>query len=682
MIKSSREYFMTYDAPDLASELETYHKRYVSASHNPVYKMWIRNIFAYYSTVFDTQTWLSALNFTGEQGELVKMSIPQARGLLRQLLTLITKQRLAFNAIAETTGTDVTEEKRIANALCSQTVEQQDLDVKLEHLVEEALVVGCSFIYTRWRTDRGAPRAIQEHENGKKGVIYDGDLDISIHDVFDVTFDFMESRWEELKWVEVRTRHSRWDLIAQHPELEEHILRLPSCNKDTRTSTALDYDDKDMVYVFEMYHKPTPALPRGRMMMYSDKKTIYHDGINEYNAIPIEQLKPERISGMGFGYPMLSNLLPSQEMYDHSYSCIATNQSSLGVINIANPRGSEVNVQQLNGMNFFDYTPQQVPGGGKPENIDLLKSAPELFKFPEMLLSNMQSLSYINPAIRGEIPGGTSGVAIATMTTNALEFLNSYMKSTRTVLEKTMFHAINAYRTFAKNTLMVRITGQNYQTFSKKFTGDQLAPIKSIKIDAVNPLMQTIAGRIDIAEKTLEKGLVKDLQGYVSILDGEPISNLTRVETSENDLIQSENEMLQAGEDVHALSIDKHPLHIMRHKTLVNDPKIRMNSASVAKIMAHIEEHNQLEKTTDPMLMAMANTGTVPEGMPMPQQQPMAGPPGAQPPPELMAPPPMAPGEDQQTSGRMSPTAQGVAGLNIKQAKPAARGAPDALGRQ
>jgi hypothetical protein len=45
---------------------------------------------------------------------------------------------------------------------------------------------------------------------------------------------------------------------------------------------------------------------------------------------------------------------------------------------------------------------------------------------------------------------------------------------------------------------------------------------------------------------------------------------------------------------------------------------IRLNSPMVAAIEQHILQHLELQKMTDPMLMAMASTGLVPEGMPPP----------------------------------------------------------------
>jgi hypothetical protein len=627
----SRENWMSFEAEDLANELMQLHTLKCSVASNPVYSMVIRNQYAYYSTMLDQNSWMTSLNFQGEQGELVKMSVPQSRTLVRQLLTLLCKQKLAFKSIAKVKDSEVQEKVRIGDAVAADVVQSQDLDILAENMVESCLVAGTSFIKTTWRSDFGEPKVVKTEEDGKETVIYDGDIEITVPDFFDLTYNYTITKWKDLDWVECRVRRNRWSLIAQHPELEVDILKLPSVDEDDYTRTFQSVDNRDMVYVYEMYHRPTPALPLGRMLVYASPKCIFVDEINRYGCIPIEQYKPEPIEGIGYGYAMLSNLLPAQEMYDHSMSCLATNQSALGVQNVLNPRGSDINVRELSGMNFVDYTPQPIPGGGEPKKLDLLSSAPELFKFPEVLLANMQQMSYINAAVRGELASSTSGVAIATLTTNALEFLSSYTKNLQSVLEKTVMHSINAYRRFAKTERLVKMTGKNHQSFMKPFEASDLEPIQGIQMTSVNPLMQTIAGRIDISEKALDKGLVKDLQSYVSILDGAPLSQLFEVELSQNDLIQQENERFLEDMDNMVLSTDLHPQHIMKHVTLLNDPQVRFNSPLVGKIQEHILEHLRLQRETDPMLMAMAATGRVPE---MPPQG-AGGPPMPPPPPPM-----------------------------------------------
>ena len=60
-----------------------------------------RNMSAYYSAVINPDSWLTSLGFSGEQGELVRMVVPQARTLVRQFVSVITKQRYNWEALTD-----------------------------------------------------------------------------------------------------------------------------------------------------------------------------------------------------------------------------------------------------------------------------------------------------------------------------------------------------------------------------------------------------------------------------------------------------------------------------------------------------------------------------------------------------------------------------------------------------
>ncbi len=493
--------------------------------------------------------------------------------------------------------------------------------------MENALVCGNGFLKTVWRTDLGEPYT--RDENGT--LIYTGGVDISVCTVFDVFYDITYPDWDQLSWVEVRTLKNRWDLIAQHPELEQEILALPSVSEQRGPNTWFQRTlvDDDSVFVYEFFAKPSPSLPKGRMVMYADDKTIFFDGENKYNCLPVEPMTPEMVLSSGLGYPMLSNLLPAQEMMDNTLSAIATNQAQFAVQSVTIPRGSNINVQELNGMRFVSFTPQNVAGGGKPEALQLSQSSPESFKFIDLLSNNLGEMIGMNGAINGAPPAGvTSGTAIATLSANAIEFTQGIQKSFAVCFEKSMLHAINCYKNFAKLPQVVEMQGGGGQTSFQEFTGDNIKNISGLKIISVNPLMQTISGRIQIAEKVMS--MPKELwPKYVSILEGNPLSDLYKGALSSEDLIIMEDERLMKGEAVMALATDDHAAHIQSHAGLLNDPAIRMNSPSIQVIMDHIEEHKQLAQTTDPFLLAIIQTGKIPQGPPPGAPPPgMGGPPG------------------------------------------------------
>ena len=579
-----------------------------------------RNILIYFSNVVKADSWDSGLNFTGNQGELVEMLVPMARSLTRQLVSIVTKQKLAFSVMAENDEQGVIQTVRLGNALVKQIIREQHLDVVYENMFEHSLLAGMGFLYTQWRTDKG--EYYTTDENGLEH--FKGDLEISAPAIWDVKFDSSIPNPDDWNWAEVRKIHNRWDLIAQFPDLEDE-LKKAVCVKDAQGRFSamgeISPSDNDNIYVYAAYHKKTPSMPDGRMTVYVNDKCILTDGPNYYGDIPLYTCRAEPIPGCSYGYPYFSSLVPLQEMYDNSMSALATNNSTFGVQNVMVARGSNVSPTQIMGMNFLQYTPME-GGHGKPEPLNLTQSAPEAYKFIDLLKASLLDMSMINSALRGDPPTGvTSGAAIATLTTTALESVASSSKAARDTLRRCMLGAIECYKRFAS--VERELTdGMGDTAYSKTFQGSDLDGIRGIDIVELNPLMQTQLGREQLADKLMSTGAIKNVKGYFSILEGAPVSVLYENELSQEDLVNRENEALLTGEQVMVVNVDDHPYHIMQHSMLLNDPNVRMNAPRIQEIMNHILEHDKQARMIDPIFAAMVQTGK------MPEQQMMAPPPG------------------------------------------------------
>ena len=649
------EFWLYQDPEEIANKLIEYHTNWYSWNGSPFKQMWLRNYLAYYSPVIHPSSWDTSLIFEGVQGELTRFYTPKARTLIRQLTAVVTKQRLAFKASAKTEGTEVLNEVKLANSLVDQIVTSQRLDIKGDMLCEGGLVTGVWFTKATWRTDLGEPHV--RDGNGK--VVTTGSCEISLHSPFNVFYNMMLP-WEQQPWAEVRVKRNRWDLIADFPDFEDAIKSLPSVAEEKGPYSWVDstLSESDQVYVYEFYHRPSPALPDGKMMVYCDDQTIFYHGENLYGDIPIEPNLPEAVLDTGIGYSKLTDLSGCQEMFDNSLSAVATNQSQFAVQNIAIPRGANINVQEINGMRFLSYTPTQVPGGGKPEPLQLTKTAPETFKFTDKLEELMQDMSYLNGAMTGNLPAGvSSGTAIATLSANSIEFITSISKSYNLCWEKTMMHAINAYKHFAETKQTLKIEGKGGQVTHQEFNKDDIKNVSGTTLETVNPLMKTFAGRLEIGEKLLTTP--KDIwPEYVSILEGRPLTEIYKGDIGQIDLITQENESLENGESPISLATDDHPLHIQKHADLLADVGNRENGENVQAILDHIAKHYELLKQGDPVLLGIIKTGRVPEGGLPPQGPPPQGAGGPPPPggpapggggPPPPPPPPMdmpAPGGD------------------------------------
>lgn len=629
--KGDTYWFASEDPVDVVRRLRP-DDRSSAYTNNPMAAAWSRNLYTYYSNVVRPQNWDTGLNFTGTQGELVEMLVPMARSLTRQLVSIVTKQKLAFSVIADNTKSEVIQTARLGNSLVKHIVKKQELDTVYENMFEHSLLTGLGFLYAQWRTDKG-----EYYAQDMQGVDhFKGDLEISAPSVWDMDFDAMIPDPRDWQWVQVRKIHNRWDLIAQFPDLQRELAMVPSIkevNGGLINGNQYSPSDDDNIYVYTAYHKPSPTLPDGRMVAYASEKAILFDGVNIYGELPVYVCRAEPMPGTSYGYPYFSNLIQAQEMLDNTLSTIATNTSTFGVQSVSAARGSNIDVVQIQGMSYHLYTPTDGSNGGRPEPMQLTAVAADSWKFLEVLKSLLLDISMINSALRGDPPTGvTSGAAIATLTTTALESVASSSKAARLCLRKCMLGSINAYKRMASVEREMDIGGIGNQAYSKKFKGSDLDGIKDVDIAELNPLMHTMMGRKSEAQELMKTGLITNIKGYFSVIEGAPVSELYENELSQEDLVKRENEAMLTGEQVIVVNIDSHAYHIMMHAMLLNDPKVRLNQAMSQGVLAHILKHYEEASGQDPMFAAMVATGKLPEGGFQPPQLP-APPPSAMPPP-------------------------------------------------
>ncbi|NDG33517.1 hypothetical protein EB118_26115, partial [bacterium] len=130
---------------------------------------------------------------------------------------------------------------------------------------------------------------------------------------------------------------------------------------------------------------------------------------------------------------------------------------------------------------------------------------------------------------------------------------------------------------------------------------------------------RTIAGRVQMAEQLLQMNLIKNPQQYFQVMNTGRLDTMFEGEQNELLLIKAENERLMDGQDVQASALDSHRMHIMEHKSVLADPDLRKDNSLVEKVMAHITQHIDLLRNTDPDLLALVGEQPLP-----PLQQPMA----------------------------------------------------------
>jgi hypothetical protein len=341
------------------------------------------------------------------------------------------------------------------------------------------------------------------------------------------------------------------------------------------------------------------------------------------------------------------DILPIQEALNSLYSTIMTNNNAFGVQNLWVPPGSNISVTTLAGaLNVIESEIE-------PKALQLTASSPETFKFIEMLVQTVETLSGINSVARGNPEASLkSGTALALVQSMALQFISGLQQSYVKMMEDVGTAVINILKDFAKTPKIVALVGKNNRTFLKEFTGEEISSISRVIIDVGNPLSRTIAGRVQMAEQLLQMHAIDDPHQYFQVLNTGRLDSMYEGEMIELMLIKSENERLMKGEHVIVSPLDSHKSHILEHKSVLADPDLRKDGNLIKNTFDHIQDHMNALRNTDPALLQLISE------QPLPPVQPPGA--GAQAPQPNQGPPqgghpPMPPGQPPQAALKHSP---------------------------
>jgi hypothetical protein len=558
------------------------------------------------------------VTFTGEQGELVGLPVNHFRNIAQHMLNMITANRPTMEARAVNTDYKSLSQTYLANGILDYYMKEKGLEDVIRRATEMAIVLGTGFVRMEWNATAGELYDF-DPETGEKN--YEGELQFTNLSPFDVVFDGTKETWNH-EWVIVRSFENKFNLMAKYPELADRISRMQTKNYASQYRLSVfSNDNTDDIPVYEFFHERTEALPEGRYVMFLDDDLVLLDLPLPYRQVPVFRISAGEYMGTPYGYSPMFDLFPLQEAANSLYSTIMTNQSAFGVQNLFVPRGADLDINSLEGaLNIIE-------GNSKPEPLNMTATPPEVFKFVEMLVQQMETISGVNSVTRGNPEASLkSGTALALVQSMSLQFISGLQHNYVKLIEDIGTGLINILKDYAKTPKTIALVGKNNRSLLKQFTGDEIGAISRVIVSVGNPLARTTAGRVQMAEQMLQMGLIKNPKEYFQVINTGSIETMFEGDTNELLLIKKENELLMSGKDVLADMLDSHAEHIMEHRTVMADPELRLNPELRAVVQSHIQEHIDYLRNTDPDLLML--TGQQPlQSLGAPQEAPqMAGP--------------------------------------------------------
>jgi hypothetical protein len=565
----------------------------------------------YHGAYFTDMASGHTITFGGEQGELAQLPVNHIRNLAQHMYVMTTSSRPSMEARAANTDYKSSAQVTLANGLLDYYMREKRLERYINKAVELSIVLGAGYVKIEWDATSG--KVIEEdEETGDK--VFEGDIKFTNISPFDVVFD-VNREDNNHDWLLVRTYKNKFDLAAKYPELEDQILSLDTKSARDRYSLQIfRKSDSDEVEVWTMYHKKTDSMPEGRELVFLSDDIVIHDQVLPYRRIPIFRMSPNEILGTAFGYSNLFDLLPLQEGINHLYSSIMSNNIAFATQNLFVRSGSNLDITNLGGgLNI-------IQGTEKPEPLNLLGTSQETFNFLQMLENKMEQLSGVNSVTRGTPDPAAnlrSGNSLALVQSMAIQFQSGLQNQYVQLVEDLGVVILEILQDYATAPRVASIVGINNRQYLVEFKGSDIADINRVIVDVGNPLARTTAGRVQMAEQLMQmKPDEFSIQQYAQVINTGRIDGMMESPVDQSNLIQMENERLIQGISVPALVIDDHKEHILRHRTILNDIDIRMDDKRASVIYAHIQEHIEFARSTDPAVLIMTNQQQLPAAPP------------------------------------------------------------------
>lgn len=634
---------------------------------------------------------------TGVRGELVDLATNDFAAIVKQAHVLLTGSPPLWKAIARHNDSFKSRAaEQLADSLCQSYEKHGGLEAAEDESVLTALLCSEAALAIVWNKELGREDPVAVDENGQP--VREGDLEFVTLPPWHLCYDVDADNLRETAWFAFRRRMRRYDLAAKRPDLADKLLSTP-------TTTSRDAEDvwdmrmrpnygegqeSDYIDVWELRHIPTPALPRGRLMLFSNAECVIFDSIREeqnpetgvtelqdfgypYRDLGIMHLTAERRIGAVDGHTSFFDLLSLQQGLDSSATAMATAVNAGGLSNwwvqtSGGDSGGDIGVDELaGGLNV-------IKSPTKPEVIPGAKVDPQAVEFARFAIDRMIKRAGLNDAALGEGEKGMPASLAALYQSQVVQFYSGLQRNVYLFQQAIRTSLVKTLRAFAGPERISYLVGPNKAWTARAWGPEELDPFECVTYEPLGSVLRTQAGRMELADKLLGNGVGNPRQYLTFVTTGrlDPIwdnevSNLAR--------IQAEKELLQRGiglppikmaapglpavgpdgeplfeeapgqEYVRPLLTDPHWLDIPEELAILDAPSARVNPQVTAAVLDVVQYRLKLMRQMDPLLLqlrgcppeliqaiAALTAPMLPPGSPAPSPDGSTPPPGGQPP--------------------------------------------------
>ena len=625
----------------------------------------------------------SRMSPAGESGEMVQMNVNQFAAMVNQAVVLTTSNKPAVKAIAANGDFESMAQAQLAESLNDYYDRELAVSDREYEATLGMVLMSEAWLVLDWDATAGQPYSVDE--SGME--VKNGDVRIATLTPFDIGVDPDVQDVESHTWFAWRRRANKFDLAARFPAMKDKIL---AARRDDATYDAMDGQssslelrrrrstepESDCVYLWELRHMSSPALPNGRRALFIDEECVLQDSVSKDEAGVVSDFgypfgtslyaysaAPERIPGTPDGHTSFFDLLSLQEGLDLAASIMASAINAGGMQNLYVPRGANITADKLTGaLNVIEYD-----GAERPHAESNVSINPAVSAWAESCIQWMRQRVALNDVVMGEPSKGMPAQAMALLRAQAVEFHSRLQAAYERLVQRCRTGILKLLQKYAKTERVALVSGKGNSWALKHFMSDDLKGVDRFVVEPVNPVLKTLAGKVAFAQPLLESGAI-GLQEYLQLVSTGRMEPILRFASDNQARIQREKEMLMVGiglpptqqqmgpmgpmpvlddtglpifaddgkQHIRPLISDTHWVDIPEYLSVLAMPEVRDNPMVVKAVTEAVDYKLRLWRQMDPGLILLLK-GISPPPPPM-----SMGPPGM--PPGAPSGPPQAQG--------------------------------------
>lgn len=603
----------------------------------------MRSMRAYFGHGLDAAQDSNSLRDRGEQGEVTAMHVNRLRPVVQSIHSIVCGVRPALKPVATNADAASAAETRFAVGLNEFYQHKLRASTLEESAMRLALLAGSCAYVQRWAPSAGAEIAYDIDEDR---VVYEGDIEEFLVPPWRIAFE--EPVAPHPRWCLFRARESRFDLAARvkdetnrdkllsasvRAEAETYgqrisALEIRTLDRHTQLLMGEDIRVEDEVWVWELRHLPTPALPLGRLVRFCEPDIILFDSLfagepppdvegmevpqQQATAYPYEELHayevcPERNPASGKGHSLVFDLGALQEFHDVCTASIATTVNLMGMPHLWSPTGSAPQVHQLS------TGPTVLESAQAPQVVSFAALKPEVVEAAQWAASTMNAVAALNDVVMGNPQKGMPASAQALQRAQAVSFHAPTQGDWIRLIGQVANGRLRILKRFAKTERVAEIAGGGDTWELRQWSRADIANVPRFQVEPINPMSATFEGRQAIAEQMGVQG-----DALFDFVTTGSLRKVTEQRTLQLELVERNKALLMRGvglapvdmaasmakgapvfvedgaEHVSILRSDPHHLAIPAYLSTLNSPEARADARQATAALDAVSESLRL----------------------------------------------------------------------------------------